>query len=241
MVKRAFYRKAFTLVELLVVIGIITVLAALLLPALRNAMDSARKVDCMSRMKQIHMGFSYYLDDNNGYFPPSYYKFSTITFAGYTRTDSWVPWYSKVFVGNYIGNSTICSSSFPTWQQKVTSKLLACPTYKKPKWDGIGYSGFGDFGFGYNQWAYKNYSTGKVTPIRSVPIPTMTFLMIDTALGYEVKHTYANPSADKWSRYWWPDYRHLEKANILFMAGNVRSTYSLSHEISDHDIIREIK
>jgi len=64
-------QKAFTLVELLVVIGIIAVLIGLLLPALAKARDSANTVKCSSNLRGIGQAIQQYLDENAGTFPPS--------------------------------------------------------------------------------------------------------------------------------------------------------------------------
>ena len=59
-------KKAFTLVELLVVIGIIAVLIAILLPALQKAREQAKQTTCMSNMRQIVQGWLLYAQDNKG-------------------------------------------------------------------------------------------------------------------------------------------------------------------------------
>lgn len=59
----------FTLIELLVVIVIIAILASLLLPALSKAKDSAHRVDCINRQKQLALALIAYADDNDGYIP----------------------------------------------------------------------------------------------------------------------------------------------------------------------------
>ena len=59
--------RAFTLVELLVVIGIITVLVALLMPALSQARRQALTVVCLSNLRQCSLGFQFYALDNSGY------------------------------------------------------------------------------------------------------------------------------------------------------------------------------
>jgi prepilin-type N-terminal cleavage/methylation domain-containing protein/prepilin-type processing-associated H-X9-DG protein len=64
--------KAFTLVELLVVIGIISVLIAMLLPALNKAREAAKTVACLSNMRQVTQAIMMYADDNKGYLPPTY-------------------------------------------------------------------------------------------------------------------------------------------------------------------------
>jgi len=59
----------FTLVELLVVISVISLLMAILLPALGKARASAKRVHCMSNLKQIGVAMQSYLDDNRDIFP----------------------------------------------------------------------------------------------------------------------------------------------------------------------------
>src|SRR5688572_23039608 len=66
-VRRA--RPAFTYIELLISIGIITVLVALILPVIGKSRASAQSVSCLSQLRQIAGGFVQYAADNDHYLP----------------------------------------------------------------------------------------------------------------------------------------------------------------------------
>jgi prepilin-type N-terminal cleavage/methylation domain-containing protein/prepilin-type processing-associated H-X9-DG protein len=63
--------RAFTLPELLVVVGIIALLIGLLLPSLKGAWDSARLLQCAGNVRQICLGLAAYAADFDGRYPPN--------------------------------------------------------------------------------------------------------------------------------------------------------------------------
>ncbi len=98
------YRRAgFTLVELLVSIAIIAVLVALLVPAVQQVREAARKMDCQSHFRQIILGVHQYYEINNGKFF-LHHPFDADVIAEASAADSFaeIYWEDKImpFVGS---------------------------------------------------------------------------------------------------------------------------------------------
>jgi prepilin-type N-terminal cleavage/methylation domain-containing protein/prepilin-type processing-associated H-X9-DG protein len=107
-------RKAFTLVELLVVIGIIALLIAILLPALRKAKEQANRVACGSNLRQLGTAFVMYTLDNKGLFPGPGVSY---------RTDDWVYWYWGLN-DKRLNDSRIA----PYLGKAFNAKVFQCPS-----------------------------------------------------------------------------------------------------------------
>jgi len=84
---------AFTLVELLVVIGIVAVLIAILLPVLSKARAQANRTVCLSNIRQLGTGILMYCNDNEGWFPTCAFPEIGPAFSPYQ--DDWVHWQSN--------------------------------------------------------------------------------------------------------------------------------------------------
>ena len=89
-------KNAFTLVELLVVITVISILAGLLLPALKRAHHASKAINCMNNQKQIGLSLSSYADDSEGWIPYMVYKWQT------SPTGRWDYFTTKKKIGFFL-------------------------------------------------------------------------------------------------------------------------------------------
>ena len=123
--RKSFFVRGFTLIELLVVIAIIAILASMLLPALKNAKDSADSIVCTSNLKQLGFVMYTYTDDYDGSFPKWYQT-----------------WYAYGWVTNLVRNGYIGSTQIKRSSGYSTYKALYCPSQiKDAYWTDFIYNG----------------------------------------------------------------------------------------------------
>ena len=108
-------RRAFTLLELLVVIAIIAILAALLLPTLSAAKQKAAQTACLNNQRQLGAGMLMYVDDNGDSFPGW-----ASQHAGFNASD-WIYWRTNLTYPQ-VEKSPIVRSLAGT-----RSELFRCP------------------------------------------------------------------------------------------------------------------
>jgi prepilin-type processing-associated H-X9-DG protein/prepilin-type N-terminal cleavage/methylation domain-containing protein len=115
--------RAFTLVELLVVIGIIALLVAILLPALNNARDQARTTQCLSNLRQIGQAHEMYLNEFHQFIVPTDYGDTSSPPGpnGYAIVESWE---TVLITSNCLAYPPHTNTGSPP----ATGNVLQCPS-----------------------------------------------------------------------------------------------------------------
>lgn len=108
---------AFTLVELLCVIGLIAILLGLLLPAVGRVRNRARETACQSNLAQIYHGLQLYRGDYHDYLP----RQSELSDMG------WSPYYAAAVARYMVPSMPL------TWQKIIQVKALRCPSSHFPQ------------------------------------------------------------------------------------------------------------
>ena len=141
------HRKAFTLIELLIVIAIIAILAALLLPALQSAINTSRQISCIGNMRQNLIMWQNYADSHKGFCLPNKMKY---------QEDGLVyNWADQIFLKKAFGKQNI-----KTVDGVARIPSFCCPAAVNPK-------------VTYNQlklegdYMYRAWFTGDAVPYAS--------------------------------------------------------------------------
>lgn len=182
--QRLHRRRAFTLVELMVVVAIIGLLIALLLPAVQAARETGRRAQCMNNLKQIGLGVQQYQAAHRA-FPPGAVAFVNFQYSGYNFVYWCLPYMEgqayfdaaeKGLKNSELGNMV----ANPILRYHFSDKSIPwaiCPSSPMPAWhEGQPY-GFGtipplarlqclDYAACSGSYVGTHYSQDDVNPVR---------------------------------------------------------------------------
>jgi prepilin-type N-terminal cleavage/methylation domain-containing protein/prepilin-type processing-associated H-X9-DG protein len=218
--KTSAHANGFTLIELLVVIAVITILAALLLPALAGAKARTQRISCASKIKQWNLANASYADDEEDRLPREKCVTGIHTWSDITDPMNSNVWFN-VLADQYMsqkGGAAGYDSHRSDFHS--TANIFQCPNAKMP-------SGPANptFSLAFNS---KLISSGDVfVQIRasSIPYPSDTVMWLDSGVGtnepslFPTQKPYNGQPSAQANRM---SGRHQRGANLGFLDGSVR-------------------
>lgn len=219
-------KTGFTLVELLVVITIMTILAGLLLPALRQAVEAARTIHCLNNQKQLFLAMRMYCDDHAGYLRPGLYGGAPYYTTG-TRFKEWGRELGKNYIsdsGTKIHGVYICPSQ-AVGSKHVNEAWNLTGHSERRRW--IGYVPFEDITG--KQYGAGGYYWRKIN--KSSPSYAMFVEKIDSSVGNsDLDHSESHQRVrEVWDGAFplgkgWFQMRHAQGMgqNVVFLGGHAK-------------------
>lgn len=206
-------RGGFTLVELLVVIAIVAILAAFLMPALRQAREQARAIHCKSNLKQLYLGFVMYGDSYGGYWPC----------ARKTAAEGESAfWHDKVAPQVNFDPLKVWDgvTTKPDYRQALQPSIFCCPSRQLANFTS-------PWCAGYAMNVCLPPANGNLNQKRvSYPLPARIHSLSKTALLADSPDWHLGEGPSQWSlenRWLYP---HISQANILYCDGHAdKKTY----------------
>lgn len=218
--------RGFTLIELLVVIAIIAVLAALLLPALRNARESGKKAVCVSNLRQVHLACLLYTEANGGMLLPSYYG---VVISGSNHGLTWGEMLMSSEPAAYDNHGVLPN---PRYVSNVNSPATVyhCPS------NPMTHAYWRDPNYSYNYWL-GNYAPWAATSwlirLSSIDQPSRTVMLADAGWRGDWSGNPSGPERYCHFQLQNPNLNGFEwihfgihpggKANVLMVDGHVES------------------
>jgi len=197
--------KNFTLIELLVVISVIAILAGLLLPALSQAREKARQIQCMNNERELTRIIQSYSDENNDYMLPTYAYF----------VGEYAQYWSDFFYQKKLYRFDAGSSPWPDYKKQFWH-CPSAPNYTAA--DHLYVSGcFTDYGINAHTNGFFPAATdvGCWKRVNLLRYPSQRAFVIETVF-YPMSGIYSDRS-DQYLGY---SMRHTKRVNMTFHDGH---------------------